>query len=60
MNRTVWIEFNDKADPITLTHVVEFVLTPHAVSITFQKTDFTSGIYHFPWNRVRQVRESFN
>jgi len=56
---TVWIEFADDAEPVTLTHVENVAVINDMVSVSWlddkKKVIHT---YHYPKTRIRQIRES--
>lgn len=56
---TVWIEFNDSKDPVTLTNVENVVVMNDVVSISWMEDKKkVMHTYHYPFSRVRQIRES--
>lgn len=56
---TVWIEFNDGTDPVTLTNVDHIATLSEIVSVTWlndKKKELHT--YHYPLSRIKQIRET--
>lgn len=56
---SVWIEFNDGKDPVTLTNVTNVFVANDVVSVSWlEEKKKVEHTYHYPMPRVVQVRES--
>jgi len=56
---SVWIEFNDDKDHVTLTNVTNVFVANDVVSLSWlEEKKKLVHTYHYPLSRVRQIRES--
>ncbi len=58
-NHTVWIEFVDSKDAVTLTNVENVLMGDTIITISWlDDKKKVLHTYHYPVNRIRQIRES--